>query len=123
MASRHGKRVLDDRVVERMKHERPSHQGWTASHHADLMAEQGMAIRLGHDFERVEPVESRWTGEAKLYPTAGVVRLDLVAYGPVASGGSDLEGTVEPHRWPVGARPEPIVGARQRVQQMADLRR
>jgi hypothetical protein len=116
VASRLGERVLDDRIVERTKHERPGHQGWTASHHADLMAEQGMAIRSGHDFEGVEPVESRWTGEAKLHPMTGVVRLDLVAYGPVASGGPDLEGSVEPHRWPIGARPEPIVGAREGVQ-------
>ena len=123
MASRLGKRVLDERVVERTKHERPGHQGWTASRHVDLVAEQGMAIRSRRDFERVEPFESHWTGEAKLHATTGVVRLDLVAHGPVASGGSDLEGTVEPHRWPVGARPELIVRACQRIQQMADLGR
>jgi len=81
-----------------------------------------MAIRSRHDFERVEPVESRRTGEAKPHRATGVVRLDLVAYGPVASGGSDLEGAVEPHRWPVRARPEPIVGTRQGVQQLADPR-
>jgi hypothetical protein len=81
------------------------------------------ADRFEH--EAVTPGQTAAWGELEEDPPARLVLDHRVADGPVTAVGADTERAVEDHRFgnPDVRRPQPILGASERIEDLADPRR
>jgi hypothetical protein len=109
-------RIFNQRVVQRLEHDRPEYDRQTAYVHPERVADEAARRRV-EELEGVRAVESVGLLESKDDAPPRHVVHDIVSNGAVPSVGADGERSVECDLGPPLMRPEPILRGGQAVNQ------